>query len=177
MSSKLPDYLGPNLRVVFCGTAAGKASAASGHYYAGRGNLFWTYLFSSGISSEPLVPSTDHRVLEFGVGLTDLAKSVAANSDRGLHSHYDVDAFVAKMKHHRPRWVAFHGKAAAKAVSQGLGHGTSMALGEQMWSIEKIQIFVLPSASAANRDPSRLEGKSDRVEWFEELASRLPSVL
>lgn len=36
----LPDLLRPGLRVVFCGTAAGAASALSGAYYAGRGNRF-----------------------------------------------------------------------------------------------------------------------------------------
>jgi mismatch-specific thymine-DNA glycosylase len=77
MSSKLPDYLAPRLRVVFCGTAAGMTSASRGHYYAGPGNLFWTYLYEARITTEPLFPSTDHRVLEFGVGLTDLAKEVA----------------------------------------------------------------------------------------------------
>jgi double-stranded uracil-DNA glycosylase len=40
MSGRLPDYLAFGLRVVFCGTAAGKTSASSGHYYAGTGNLF-----------------------------------------------------------------------------------------------------------------------------------------
>jgi hypothetical protein len=59
------------------------------------GNLFWTYLYQARITTEPLFPSTDHRVLEFGVGLTDLAKKVAASSDLGLKAHYDVDGFVA----------------------------------------------------------------------------------
>jgi double-stranded uracil-DNA glycosylase len=33
----LPDVLGPGLRVVFCGTAAGAVSAVRGAYYAGPG--------------------------------------------------------------------------------------------------------------------------------------------
>ncbi len=44
-----PDYLAPNLRVVFCGTAAGNRSAEVGHYYAGPGNEFWPLLYRSGI--------------------------------------------------------------------------------------------------------------------------------
>src|SRR5436190_2238246 len=110
MRGKLPDYLASDLRVVFCGTAAGKDSASLGHYYAGTGNLFWTYLYGAKITAEPLFPSTDHRVLEFGVGLTDLAKKIAASSDRGLRKHYDVDGFVTKIERYRPAWVAFHGK-------------------------------------------------------------------
>jgi G:T/U-mismatch repair DNA glycosylase len=37
----LPDVLQPDLKVVFCGTAAGTQSAQAGAYYAGRGNYFW----------------------------------------------------------------------------------------------------------------------------------------
>ena len=165
MSPKLPDYLAPSLRVVICGTAAGKTSASLGHYYAGPGNLFWTYLYRAGITTEPLFPSTDHRVLEFGVGLTDLAKRIAASSDRGLRGHYHVDAFVSKIERYGPDWVAFHGKEAAKAVSRALGSGGDVSLGEQIWSVSDTRAFVLPSASGANRDASRLAGKIDRVQW------------
>jgi len=177
MSPKLPDYLAPSLRVVICGTAAGKTSASLGHYYAGAGNLFWTYLYRARITTEPLFPSTDHRVLEFGVGLTDLAKKIAASSDHGLRGHYDVDVFVSKVERYRPSWVAFHGKEAAKAVSRVLGNGAEVSLGEQTWLVGDAPVFVLPSASGANRDASRLEGKTDRVQWFKELATRLPPIV
>jgi TDG/mug DNA glycosylase family protein len=173
MPQKLPDYLAPNLKVVFCGTAAGKTSAAAGHYYAGAGNLFWTYLYRAGITSEPLFPSTDYRVLEYGVGLTDLAKTIAASTDRGLRAHYHVDSFIQKIERYRPAWVAFHGKEAAKAVSRALGRGDGVGLGEQQWRIGEVPAFVVPSASGANRDASRLEGRVDRGEWFNELAVRL----
>jgi double-stranded uracil-DNA glycosylase len=176
LSGKLPDYLAPNLRVVICGTAAGKTSASLGHYYAGPGNLFWTYLYRARITTAPLFPSTDNRVLEFGVGLTDLAKKIAASNDRGLASHYDVEAFVAKIQCCRPKWVAFHGKEAAQAVSRGLGSSGGLPLGDQTWSVAATPVFVLPSASGANRDASRLEGKTDRVEWFKELAVRLGNI-
>jgi TDG/mug DNA glycosylase family protein len=174
MASKLPDYLRADLRVVFCGTAAGMVSAGMGHYYAGPGNLFWTYLYRAGITPEPLFPSSDHRLLEYGVGLTDLAKRIASSSDHGLRRHYDVEGFRRKIERYRPAWVAFHGKEAAKAVSQALGQGGSVHLGEQTWLVSEARVFVLPSASGANRDASRLEGKADRVEWFKELAARLP---
>lgn len=50
----LPDYLAPDLRAVFAGTAAGERSAALGHYYAGRDNEFWSLLHKSGLT--PGVP-------------------------------------------------------------------------------------------------------------------------
>jgi TDG/mug DNA glycosylase family protein len=170
----LPDYLGANLRVVICGTAVGKTSARRGHYYAGPGNEFWTFLHQAGLTPVSLSPEQDARILEFGIGLTDLAKTVAASSDRGLRSRFDVDEFLAKMPHRSPRVVAFHGKEAAKAVSRHLGHGREIHLGLQDWKIGESLVFILPNASGANRDASRLEGKTSRVEWYKELAALLP---
>lgn len=95
----LPDYLGPDLRIVFCGTAASEQSARRGHYYSGPGNLFWTYLHEADLTPVQLQPEDDQRVLEFGMGLTDLAKKVSASQDSAeLREHYDVPAFLAKIE-------------------------------------------------------------------------------
>jgi TDG/mug DNA glycosylase family protein len=171
--SVLPDYLAPDLRIVFCGTAAGEASAKRGHYYAGPGNEFWPLLYESGLLSEPLTPQQDSRALDFAFGLTDVAKNIAASSDAGLAPHYDTDGFVAKIETYAPEWVAFHGKEAAKVVSRALGHGRNVALGLQAWMVATSQVFVLPSASGSNRNPNRLEGRASRVDWFRELAAIL----
>lgn len=167
----LRDYLAPMLRVVFCGTAVSTTSAARGHYYAGPGNEFWPLLHESGLTPVLLTPDEDARVLEFGLGLTDLAKRIAASSDAGLGSHYDIGAFVDKIERFAPRWLAFHGKMAGRAASKALGHGSTVTLGSQPWSIGATPVFVLPSASAANRDPKRLEGRTSRVDWFRDLAT------
>jgi TDG/mug DNA glycosylase family protein len=167
----LPDYLAPDLRIVFCGTAAAPRSAGLGHYYAGTGNDFWPYLHESGLISERLTPVHDARILEFGIGLTDIAKHVAASSDRGLADHYDVEGFVRKIAEFRPQWVAFHGKTAARVVSYALGHGRRLNLGPQPWRVAQSQVFAVPSASGSNRNPKRLDGRRSRVEWFCELAA------
>ena len=167
----LPDYLAADLRVVFCGTAVGTASAGRGHYYAGPGNEFWPFLNQSGLTPVLLTPDDDARVLEFGLGLTDLAKKIAASSDAGLDPHYDIEGFVEKIERFAPAWLAFHGKTAGRAASKALGYGSAISLGPQAWSIGATRVFVLPSASAANRDPKRLEGRASRVDWFSELAA------
>lgn len=167
----LPDYLAPGLRVVFCGTAVGERSAHRGHYYAGPGNEFWSLLFESGLLREKLTPQEDSRIVEFGLGLTDLAKDVAASSDTGLAAHFDTGRFVATIERCQPAWVAFHGKTAAGVVSHALGHGRKAALGRQSWMIAASHVFVLPSASASNRDPKRVKGRARRVDWFRELAA------
>jgi double-stranded uracil-DNA glycosylase len=120
-----------------------------------------------------LTPNEDFRVLESGIGLTDLAKNTASSSDVGLDPHYDIANFVEKIERFAPGWVAFHGKTTAKTVSRSLGHGPTVALGPQSWTVGKTSVFVVPSTSAANRDPKRLEGRSARVDWFRDFAGVL----
>lgn len=127
----LPDFLTSGLDAVICGTAAGPTSAVRGHYYAGPGNRFWSLMYQSGITPELLSPAEDSRVIEFGIGLTDLAKLVASGSDTGLRSDYDMAGFVAKMEQYAPRWVVFHGKRPGQEVSKELGHGGEVRLGVQ----------------------------------------------
>lgn len=164
----LPDYLAPELCTVFCGTAAGTTSALRGHYYCGRGNEFWRLLHESGLTPERLRSEDDYRVLEFGLGLTDLNKADAQSFDRGLA--YDVPTFVGRIAQFAPKWVAFHGKEAAKAASRALGAGRTVSLGAQGWTVADARVFVLPSASGANRTPARLEGRASRADWYRELA-------
>jgi TDG/mug DNA glycosylase family protein len=168
----LPDYLAPGLRVVFCGTAVSTMSAQRGHYYAGPGNEFWPLLYESGLTPVRLAPDQDARVLDFGLGITDIAKKIAAASDAGLGPHYDIDGLVKKIERFAPRWLAFHCKTAGREVSKALGQGRSVALGKQPWTVGSSSAFILPSASAANRDQKRLEGRTSRVDWFRDLASR-----
>ena len=172
--SVLPDYLAPNLRVVFCGTAAGNVSAAAGHYYAGPGNEFWPFLHDSKIVSAALTPDRDNEAVGYGVGLTDLAKKRSASSDAKLSpDDFDVSALVRKMERYRPAWLAFHGKTAAKVVSRSFKLGSEVALGRQDWTVGGVRVFVLPSGSGANRSTKYLEGKSTRLAWFKALAREL----
>ena len=174
VSRGLPDYLDPGLRAVICGTAAGAVSAKRGRYYAGPGNEFWSLLYASGLTEARLDPSRDSEILKYGLGLTDIAKRVGAGSDWNLDADdFDVDGFVDKIELFRPGWVAFHGKTAAKVVGRSLGEGRDVSLGEQDWEVGGRPVFVLPSASASNRDPSRLEGKPSRQAWFQEFARLL----
>ncbi|WP_228372957.1 mismatch-specific DNA-glycosylase [Demequina subtropica] len=163
----LPDRLGPGLRVVFCGTAPGLASAARGHYYAGPGNRFWQYLGEAGIVPEPLAPGDDARVARFGIGLTDLVKTMAQSHDRGLP--YDVPALAAKVAAHRPRWIAFTSKEAGAQAARWLGRPRP-GLGAQDWSFAGARVFVLPSPSGRNQGRAHYDGRPSRLDWWAELA-------
>lgn len=166
----LPDILAPDLRAIFCGTAPGLASAARGHYYAGPGNRFWTFLVEARIVPEPLGPEDDARVGEFGIGLTDLVKVMAQSHDRGLP--YDVPALAAKVAAHRPAWVAFTSKEAGRAAARWLGRPRP-SLGTQDWTLEGARVFVLPSPSGRNQGRATYDGRATRLEWWAELGTLL----
>jgi mismatch-specific thymine-DNA glycosylase len=70
----LPDYLRRGMKLMVVGCNPGDRSARVGHHYAGRGNQFWPLLYDSGILPELLDSKADNRVIEFGIGLTDLVK-------------------------------------------------------------------------------------------------------
>lgn len=159
----LPDLLRPGLDVVFCGTSVGDRSASAGHYYSGRGNDFWALLAQAGITPRQLSPHEDTVITEFGVGLTDLVKTIASSSDAKLRgSDFDTVAFERTVSEFEPRWVAFHGKKAASAY---LKTSASVSLGVQTWSVAAAQVFVVPSASGSNRR-STYDGLATRLEWF-----------
>lgn len=142
----LPDLLQPGLALVFCGTAAGKRSAAEHAYYAHPGNLFWRALFEAGLTPRQLVPAEFPQLPNYGIGLTDLAKRHSGNDDELPRDAFDAPGLVAKIERHVPRLLAFTSKNAAR---NALGHAIDYGLqGETMGDT---RLFVLPSPSGQAR--------------------------
>ncbi len=152
----LPDVLQPGLALVFCGTAAGKRSAAERAYYAHPGNLFWRALFEAGFTPRLLAPAEFPLLPQFGIGLTDLAKRHSGNDDELPHDAFDAPALRAKIERHAPRLLAFTSKNAARAA---LGHAVDYGLQDEC--IGSTRVFVLPSPSGQAR------GHWDLAPWRE----------
>jgi TDG/mug DNA glycosylase family protein len=173
----LPDYLAPGVKAVFVGTAAGEASAARGHYYSGRGNRFWELLWVAGLTEDRiLIPERDGRVLDYGIGLTDVVKGRAASTDNKLRSSdYDVAGFVQKIERFRPAAVAFNGKGAAKVVARHLGRAAPDH-GPAEFMVGPAMVYVLPSSSSSNNDPRRWPPKATKDEWWAEFGHWLDSL-
>jgi TDG/mug DNA glycosylase family protein len=142
----LPDVMDHDLDIVFCGTAAGAASARKGAYYAGPGNAFWPTLFDVGLIPIALPPRDFASLLRWNMGLTDLVKH-ASGSDLSLaKDHFDVERLRRLMVEFRPHLVAFTGKRAAREfLGRTVGYGL---LPERVGST---RLFVLPSPSGAAR--------------------------
>jgi TDG/mug DNA glycosylase family protein len=166
----LPDYLAPGLKVVLVGTAAGETSAARGHYYSGRGNKFWELLWEAGLTGDRILnPQQDSRVLIYGVGLTDIAKGVAASTDTKLaRTAYNVPGFLEKIDRYKPAAVAFNGKTAAGVVAKHLGGGPPDH-GPTPFLVGPSPAYVLPSSSGSNNDPRRFGPKASKEEWWRDF--------
>jgi TDG/mug DNA glycosylase family protein len=159
----LPDYLQPGLRLVFVGFNPSVRAAAVGHYYAGPGNLFWPLLYETGLLPEPLTYAEDARVLEFGIGLTDLVKRPTRSSADLSPAEARAGAVVLqrKLTTCAPGVVCFNGKGVYAWYS---GRET-VALGIQNERIGRSRVFVVPSTSARNGRFSRAE----KAAYFQRL--------
>src|ERR1700678_4313997 len=72
MGRTIPDVVGPDLRVLFCGINPGLVSGALGQHFARPGNRFWKVLHAAGFTSRVLLPSEQFSLLDLGVGITNL---------------------------------------------------------------------------------------------------------
>jgi TDG/mug DNA glycosylase family protein len=144
---RLPDQLRHGLHLVFVGTAASRRSAALGHYYAHPQNRFWRTLHEVGLTPRRYQPQEFASLLDLGIGFTDLCKHGAGMDHEALKAGVDVAGFIAKMRHYRPRTIAFTSKKAASLLY--LRPTTAIALGRQPPLDDFPDLFVLASPSGA----------------------------
>jgi len=150
------DVLAPGLRVVFCGTALGQQSAQQRAYYAGRGNKFWRNLCDVGLTPVALKPSESPRVLDYGIGLTDICKTKSGSDKEVGRDAFDVGRLVSVLESYSPRWIAFNGKNAGRAALR-----RPVTYGIQAEKLGGVGCFVLPSTSGA------ASGYWDIAPWWE----------
>ncbi len=140
----LPDVLKRDLVLVFCGTAAGERSATVGEYYAGRGNKFWKVLHTVGITDVQLLPSEYTKLLDCGVGLTDLVKDQSGMDKDVRFAGARYHQFADRIKKYNPSYLCFNGKRSAQEYL-----GRKVTYGPQQDKIGHTSLFVLPSTSGA----------------------------
>ncbi len=144
----IPDVIGPNLRVLFCGINPGLYSAATGHHFARPGNRFWPVLHAAGFSERLLHPSEERLLLRAGYGITNLvARSTAAAAELSAEEFVRGRRRLAgKVQRYRPRIVAVLGVGAYRAA-----FGRPRApLGPQAESLAGAALWVLPNPSGLN---------------------------
>jgi TDG/mug DNA glycosylase family protein len=146
----LPDLLAPQLRLVFCGSALGTASAQAKAYYAKPGNRFWPTLHEVGLTPHRFAPQDYPQLLKLGIGLTDLNKTQSGNDDSLSPAHDDAAGLATKIERYRPRILAFTAKRPAQVfLRECFGLKDPPPYGLQPQRIGRTQLFVLPSTSGS----------------------------
>src|ERR1035437_8193252 len=158
----LPDYLRSGMKLVIVGCNPGDRSARVGHYYAGRGNEFWPLLYDSGVLPELLENRDDKRMVEFGIGLTDLVKRSTRGEEELQREEFAEGRIVLsqKLEQCAPQVIAFNGMGTFENFSQ-----RAWKLGLQKGRLYGAQVFVLPSTGAKNAI-----GRSQKLRYFRQLA-------
>ena len=142
----LPDHLRRGMKLIVVGCNPGDRSARVGHHYAGRGNEFWPLMYDAGILPELLEAKDDKRVIEFGVGLTDMVKRATRQADEIDREEFAEGRVLLaqKLEELAPRVVAFNGKMVYEKFAQ-----SKCKLGLQKKKVYGAHIFVLPATGAA----------------------------
>ncbi len=144
----LPDVIGPNLRILFCGINPGLYTAAVGHHFARPGNRFWPAIHKSGFTDRLLSPFAERELLESGIGISNVVPHATASAAELVKEDFIAGgrSLAAKVERYQPRIVAILGvgayrQAFAKPKAQ---------IGEQAERIHDARVWVLPNPSGLN---------------------------
>ena len=144
------DLLVPGLRLVFCGYNPSLASGSSGHHYAHPGNRFWRVLFASGLTDRLYAPEEDERLLDLGIGFTNLVPRPTRRADELTREEIraGAEALRVKLERFRPRVVAYTGIGVYKwfRATSKAGWGV-----QEDAAVAGVTDVVLPSPSGLNR--------------------------
>lgn len=167
---RLPDVIGPGLRVLFCGVNPGLYSAAIGHNFGRPGNRFWKALHRSGFTPRLLVPPEEASLLALGLGITNLCPRATARAEELTAAELarGARAFAKKVAAYRPAVVAVLGLGAYRLAFDR----ADARVGRQAEYIGGRPAWVLPNPSGLNAH----YGLDALAVHFRELRETLGSV-
>src|SRR5215831_12666516 len=154
----LRDRLKPGVRVLFVGINPGPRSEAIGHHFAGYSNRFWPLLYDSKLVPERIAAEDDDRLLEWGLGITNLVRRMTPGIDTLRPEEYVAGARVLrrKIRRYKPSIVALVGVSLYRSLFS-VRSGTHVSLGLQSETLEGARVFVLPNPSGRNANFSYAE--------------------
>jgi double-stranded uracil-DNA glycosylase len=167
--SAVPDVLGPDLRVVFCGINPGRFSDAAIAHFANPRNDFWRLLAASAFTPRLYDPAEQFALLEIGIGVTNAApRTTPGSSDLRKADFAGAAERLGRIADElRPGVIAFVGKEAYRGT-----FGERPEHGLQQRALGRTQLFVLPSTSPANAAVPWEE----RLRWFRALRASIAIV-
>ena len=142
------DVARPGLNVLFVGINPGLYTAAIGHHFGRPGNRFWPALRASGLLREPLTPQESTRLLESGLGITNVVARATARADELELGELRRGARLLERKILRlkPRVAAFLGLGLYRDAFERPKAG----VGLQRETIGSTLLWVLPNPSGLN---------------------------
>lgn len=163
----LPDRLKPGLKLVFCGTAAGRQSALQKAYYAHRQNKFWRTLHETGLTPNLFMPHEYEKLWELGIGLTDIAK-YSFGMDHQLPGDAlgpeAIKALKVRIRKVNPAILAFTSLNGGRKVM-----GQKAVAGEQAERLGETRVFILASPSPLAANHWDIKPWRDLSEAFQKL--------
>lgn len=144
----VPDVIGPNLKVLFCGINPGLYSAAVGHHFARPGNRFWPTLHTADFTALRLAPDEENALLPCGYGITNVVARATAGAAE-LTTDEMIEGrrrLLAKVRRYQPKFLAVLGVGAYR-VAWNEPHAI---LGLQEKRIGATKVWVLPNPSGLN---------------------------
>lgn len=162
---KLPDILPPRAKILFVGINPSLRSGEVGHHFASRTNPFWRLLHASGLIPEPLTYEEDVRLVEFGLGLTNLCERPTRSAAELRPDELAKGARQLRKKIHAvaPEVVAFVGLT---LYQRFFGLRQSGGAGEKPERIGEARVFVVPNPSGLN---ASFPGFEHKKVWFDRL--------
>ena len=162
-NNKLPDYLKPGLDIVFVGINPSLTAAFTGKYYSGPNNHFWKALYLSGLVSDPVGPDDDHKLLDQGIGFTDIVHRATQKAEQ-LSKQEIIDGgkvLLEKLDKFKPKIIVFNGKK----IYQIYSGKKDFYFGKQPEPINNGEtwIWVMPSTSGL---VAQLPRAVDKVPFF-----------
>jgi len=144
----LPDVIGPNLRVLFCGINPGLYTAAVGHHFARPGNRFWPALHKSGFTDRLISPFDERELLQSGIGISNVVPFATASAAELTREDFIAGGrrLGSKVKRYNPRIIAILGVGAYR-------HAFDLPkaqIGAQPERIHDARVWVLPNPSGLN---------------------------
>jgi double-stranded uracil-DNA glycosylase len=139
------------VQVLLVGINPGVRSALTDHHFAGPSNRFWKLLFESGLVPERITYVDDHRLPEWGLGVTNLVPRPTPGIDTLRRDEYEqgLVQLRRKVRRWKPKVVAFVGVTLYRFVFQKR-QAEPVSLGPQPELFEGATVFVLPNPSGRN---------------------------
>jgi TDG/mug DNA glycosylase family protein len=147
----LPDYIRPGLKLLLVGINPGLRSAELGHHFAGANNRFWDLLYDSGMTPRRLAYHEDHRLLEYGIGLTNIAaRPTRSSSELGRQDFSNGRRLLErKIARYGPKWIGLVGVTVYRGFRPDLRRA-KIRCGVQKETVEGAEVFVVPNPSGRN---------------------------